>query len=677
MVSRGYVIFIVLILATALLPAVTLAYSYSLDESRRIVIVAVSQLSNGSYIGVSADLYVRVTCPGSGHVYVETLPLTQIDLQASTRVAALVASSVANTSFYACDFYASVKSDTPIIGGPSASGVTAVAFASALLRLPLNEGVIMTGMILPDGSIGPVGGLKYKLDAAAIRGAKIFLVPYGQTKDVVYRVVSQRIGPSIITRVIPETIDLVSYGAQLNVQVIPVANVFEAIEIFTNGVYKAIPRGTNPSDRLSAIYSTLNEVLYDWIPNLTSEIMKVVNESKTIEDRALSSIRGYSGIYIRGILQSIDSNIDNLQSRAEILARSGKPYAASSLYFQALVYAYQRLYLLKAIADETFISNEISTINSSVYMVIDSVHKYHLKNGMDIARLSITINTLDRAYEALLYINKTLESRYIDTISQYLALASARIYTAKLWFTLLDKYQGFGSSVPRDDLDRMALYISTLSQNIYTYIVAFSSMAQLPEDVSLEAVYRYSLLLKVDNPLDKLALGISSISYMHLALVSLFLQDYNSAIEAVNKTINTSLSLLSTLNMPPIDIPLHIEMIKALESYPQTQLIMLSRLSIVLSIYRVLGIELSQLQPQSSEISKEVETQEKGTQTKTITVTTTITMPPETITVTTTITADTQTNTSNIHVNLSSLALVATIAALFLIAILLVMLKKS
>jgi uncharacterized protein len=117
----------------------------------------VTSLPNGSYAGVTARLRVAVSCPGSGRVFVETLPLSQLDLQASTRVAAQVASRVAGVRFDSCDFYASFRASSPIVGGPSASAATAVAFAAALLRLPLRGDVVMTGMVLPDGSIGPVG----------------------------------------------------------------------------------------------------------------------------------------------------------------------------------------------------------------------------------------------------------------------------------------------------------------------------------------------------------------------------------------------------------------------------------------------------------------------------------------------------------------------------------------
>ncbi len=41
----------------------------------------------------------------------------------------------------------------------------------------VNPKVMMTGMINPDGTIGPVGGILEKASAAASVGAKLFLIP--------------------------------------------------------------------------------------------------------------------------------------------------------------------------------------------------------------------------------------------------------------------------------------------------------------------------------------------------------------------------------------------------------------------------------------------------------------------------------------------------------------------
>ncbi len=576
------VLILLIILSTNILALNT---SSIIDESRHIVIVAVATLPNGSYIGVSADLYVRVICPGSGHVYVETYPLSEIDLQASTRIAALVASQIVNRSFYSCDFYTSIKSDSPIIGGPSASGVTSVAFAAALLGIPLNNSVVMTGMIMPDGSIGPVGGLKYKLEAAASRGAKIFLVPYGQTTDIEYRIVTTKRGPFIYQQVVPITIDLVSYGRQLGIEVIPIANVYEALQIFTNGLFRApIPKiNTEVINRMNDV---LKQILRIWINNISNHIDSIISESRSIESKALNSLSGWTRYYIIDTLSNIDNSINSSINTAKNLANSDQLYASASSYFSALIYAYWKLYLLSSILDNNYIVNQAISINNSIYRIINYVNNYIAnKPIVDLTTLSIAINTLDRAYEALIYLNRSLTSQDILTSSQLLAYSSARLYTANLWLSLFN-YSYTEVEIGSSDIDNMSIYVEALARNIYSYIISFSSNVLLPQNIFSDANIRYEMMLKSGRSLDKLTLGISSISYMYLTLISVFTQNLDATIDALNRTIGITLTLLG--NAIPIDVPLYMDLIKTYSKDKQITIYMLARLSMLLSLYRII-----------------------------------------------------------------------------------------
>ncbi len=555
----------------------------SIVRDRHVVIVAVTQLSNGSYSGVSADLYVRVTCPGSGHVYVETLPLTQLDLQASTRIAALVASRVAGIDINSCDYYASVRAEAPIIGGPSASGVTAVAFTSALLNLPLREDVVMTGMIMPDGSIGPVGGLKAKLEAAASRGAKVFLVPYGQTKDVDYVVVTERRGSLIIQRAQQVVVDLVDYGRKLGVNVVPVANVYDALNIFTGGVFKA-PDVSNVSYLIGGISPSLDPVFKLWINDLTSEISKYVYLGDSIKDSALGTLRGAAATYVRNLISNIESSIRTAVSNGRELENSGLLYAASSTYFQALIYAKWRYYLLNTLLNNTYPNYLATSINTSAYSVINRVHRL-LSDGIDLASLSVVANVLERAYDSILYLNTSINSQGIDMVTYYLALADARAYTAKLWLGLIN-YRSVGILIKPEYIKDMATYIQSLAYNLYSYIIALSSSASLPSEVLSEAYSRYSLMASLDNYLDVFAVGLSALSYMHVTLATTFVSDLSSSIEMLNKTISTSLTLLNEFT--PIDAIMYMELASTYSSEPQYQLYMLSRLSMLLATYMTL-----------------------------------------------------------------------------------------
>ena len=157
----------------------------SIYRSVSVYAPAVAQTENG-YVGVIATITVSIQNNGSGRVFVDTLPLTQVDMQGSARLAVKVAGTLVrndencyvNPDNY--DYYFVVRTDSPIIGGPSAGGVMTVATISLLENWKMDNRTVMTGMINPDGSIGPIGGIIYKIDAANSVGATRFLIPKGQ-----------------------------------------------------------------------------------------------------------------------------------------------------------------------------------------------------------------------------------------------------------------------------------------------------------------------------------------------------------------------------------------------------------------------------------------------------------------------------------------------------------------
>lgn len=65
------------------------------------------------------------------------------------------------------------------VGGPSAGLMLALAILEKVLpeTFTKNRFIAGTGTIAPDGKVGPIGGIKYKIMAASRQGAEIFLVP--------------------------------------------------------------------------------------------------------------------------------------------------------------------------------------------------------------------------------------------------------------------------------------------------------------------------------------------------------------------------------------------------------------------------------------------------------------------------------------------------------------------
>ncbi len=146
---------------------------------------AVAQTDNG-YVGVISTITVSIQSNGSGRVFVDTLPLTQIDMQGSARLSVKVASTLVKNDERVdidpntYDYFFVVRTSSPIIGGPSAGGIMTVAVISLLENWNIDNQTVMTGMINPDGSIGPIGGILQKIDAANSVGATRFIVPKGQ-----------------------------------------------------------------------------------------------------------------------------------------------------------------------------------------------------------------------------------------------------------------------------------------------------------------------------------------------------------------------------------------------------------------------------------------------------------------------------------------------------------------
>ena len=131
--------------------------------------------------GVLARLRLKIV-DGSGNVYVDTFPLTQVDTQASARIAKEVACEILNVNCSRYDFLYKIEGESEIVGGPSAGAAMTVLAMALLSNTSIRKDVIVTGTISPDWSVGPVGGIYYKY-LAAKNVSKIFLIPYGEKTE--------------------------------------------------------------------------------------------------------------------------------------------------------------------------------------------------------------------------------------------------------------------------------------------------------------------------------------------------------------------------------------------------------------------------------------------------------------------------------------------------------------
>jgi uncharacterized protein len=247
---------------------------------------AVIQTENGT-AGVLSNLTVTVAYPGSGKVYFSAEPLTDVDTQGSARVAAFVACYLLGKDLNSYDFFYLMSSKSMIIGGPSAGAAMTVATMAALMEIQPRGDVVMTGMINPDGTIGPVGGIPDKLRAAAEGGAKIFLIPAGQRVVTESRVQRTTIGIITVTRTVQSSVDLVDLGKKLGVDVVEVSNVADAFKYFTGMKIETpeVQKVELPSDVKKAISS--------WVDMYLNNASSMNRKSMDLASKLSSSQRSY------------------------------------------------------------------------------------------------------------------------------------------------------------------------------------------------------------------------------------------------------------------------------------------------------------------------------------------------------------------------------------------------
>lgn len=180
-----------------------------------IYMPAVQETDYGE-IGAMATLTVSVKA-GSGHVYVDTWPLAKIDTQASARIAKQVSCDLLSIDCSGYDFFYTIRSDAEIVGGPSGGAAMSVATLASILDLKIDNNVLITGTINPDGSIGPVSGILEKAEVSAEKG-KTFLLPEGTST----------------VKIEKKDTDIGQYAREnWNLTVIEVSNIEDAFGYFT------------------------------------------------------------------------------------------------------------------------------------------------------------------------------------------------------------------------------------------------------------------------------------------------------------------------------------------------------------------------------------------------------------------------------------------------------------
>ena len=176
---------------------------------------------------------------GGGRVYVSTTPKIGIELQEAAEKAFKATQRFTGVDASNLDLMLRVVSNESIyvVDGPSAGAAVAVLASSLLLNVDLRKDVVITGTIDENGNIGRVGGILYKGEAAARAGAKIFLVPKGQSVDYIMVRVERQVAPGVtLIYYQPKLVDVEEYlrNEGYDIEVIEVSTLSEAFSYFTS-----------------------------------------------------------------------------------------------------------------------------------------------------------------------------------------------------------------------------------------------------------------------------------------------------------------------------------------------------------------------------------------------------------------------------------------------------------
>ena len=444
-------------LAIFLLSILTIGNAYAIENGVTIPLVADIMTDNGE-TGAILGAQVIVT-NGTGHVFVDTNPYTQVDLQGSARIAAMVASDVLGVDEKSYDFYYVIDIGSPIIGGPSAGGALTVATIAAMNKWEIKPGVVMTGMIDPDETIGPVGGIPFKLEAAATKNTSLFLVPQGQLVVNIINTTTINRGSITASSTTEDTVDLVALGKKLNIDVKEVSTIQDAVLEFTG---HDISKPSLNKTVFTSNYLSLLEPLATQLQNESKNMYKDVTFMPN---------------------NSFIKNAENLQNGADNLINDKKYYAATSLYFESMIniltaqwsYGYDQ-----AQNKEQYLANLTKIVEEQIQNSENDLNKFKSNGISDVevigaaeSRIMIANNTLENAKNLenskMLSENSKMLSKNPNDMIAALAFAHERARTAQWWLTLAAPS---GKIIPEDMLkDRSGWYLGQ-AQSIGTYVQA-------------------------------------------------------------------------------------------------------------------------------------------------------------------------------------------------------------
>jgi uncharacterized protein len=266
-----------------------------------------------------------------------------------------------------------------------------VGIIAALEGWKVNPKVMMTGMINPDGTIGPVGGILEKASAAHDVGAELFLIPQGQRIQYVQETQRKEIGGIVEINTRTKRVDVVDYAKERwGLTVIEIKDIYDAVYYFTG---HRIPRPEAPAyikidtsflkddalkdyENTTAYYqatleklkkSDVNYATYTTLMEALNEAQAVLNQSKKSLDDGRYYTTMSKNFQARIIIRHVDwyLGVKSEEDVQRILRTTGSEINASerrvsnitirgTTMLQAVAAAEERVEQAKSLLDEAW-----------------------------------------------------------------------------------------------------------------------------------------------------------------------------------------------------------------------------------------------------------------------------------------------------------------------------------
>ncbi len=442
---------------------------------------AVASTDEG-YVGVMSTITVTIQSNGSGKVFVDTLPLTQVDMQGSARLAVKVASALVkndancsiNPSFF--DYFFVVRTDAPVIGGPSAGGIMTVATVALLENWPLDEHTVMTGMINPDGSIGPIGGIPYKVDAAYEVGAKRFLIPKGQGTylETIQETTTNNGWTQTQIKTVTRNIEDYVASKGYDIEVVEVEDVNQAVNNFTGYSFSSfVSDGEMKTDEYTTAFLTLSSSLLEKSQELYNVSMDLFNNSRSNIPNKVWDWDRFTWIYHR-------SEIEDELDGAKLLIEESKTWFDRKMYYTSTTKSFLSLINSRYVqyACNYFSTSEEDRPNY-VENLIDEINLFCEEKNNEARNSKITGfvslqcvgGAQKRASEASDYLTNANSSYkagdYLSSLD-YLAKAKERSESVSWWLNITNFFNESGN-ISTSDIDSLALEYIEEAQQAITY----------------------------------------------------------------------------------------------------------------------------------------------------------------------------------------------------------------